>query len=65
VRKRGREGRRTREFAGCGEEGEGVGPAGGKGREEREKGFLFLTLFKFIFFKLSNINQTRNHAFES
>jgi hypothetical protein len=41
------------------------GPQKGKGREEREKGFSFFkTVFKFIF-KLSNFNQTRNHAFES
>jgi hypothetical protein len=38
-------------------------------REERERGerkmiFFKKTLFKFIF-KLSNFNQTRNHAFES
>jgi hypothetical protein len=40
------------------------GPAG-KRERGKEKGFSFLILFKFIFFKLSNFNQTRNHAFES
>jgi hypothetical protein len=48
-------------------EGEKDGPAGpqGKGeRGERKKGFLsFLNSFQIIF-KLSNFNQTRNHAFE-
>jgi hypothetical protein len=37
-------------------------------REEREEGEVFLFLFKFFsnsFFKLSNFNQTENHAFES
>jgi hypothetical protein len=44
----------------------GVGRKGKGGREERGFEFFFLKiLFKFIFFKLSNFNQTRNHAFES
>jgi hypothetical protein len=42
------------------------GPAGGKGREERGKGFPFLlNFFSNSFFKLSNLNQTENHAFET
>jgi hypothetical protein len=43
------------------------GPAGPQGKGKRGKGkrvSLFLIIFKFIF-KLSNFNQTRNHAFES
>jgi hypothetical protein len=60
ARKRGREGWQPREFAGCGEEeGKGVGPAGGKGREEREKGFLFLTLFKSIFFQTLKLQSNK------
>jgi hypothetical protein len=35
-------------------------------REERKKGISFLKkLFSNSFFKLSNFNQTRNHAFKS
>jgi hypothetical protein len=58
------------EFAGCRkrrkrEAGRGKWAA----REEREReGGLGFFLFKFFsnsFFKLSNCNQTRNHAFES
>jgi hypothetical protein len=65
---RGKKRPTTWEFAGCEEEeGKGVGSAGGKGREEREKEIsLFFKLFSnLVFFKLSNFNQTRNHAFES
>jgi hypothetical protein len=60
---RGKEGRRPERVCGLKEKGKGmgVGPVGRKGRE----GFLFLKLFSNSFFKLSNFNQTRNHAFES
>jgi hypothetical protein len=59
-------------LAGCGKrEGERVGAAGvgRKGKGEREERgfefFFFKKIFSNSFFKLSNFNQIRNHAFES
>jgi hypothetical protein len=45
-----------------------MGRLGLKGKGERGEGKRFFSLFKSLFkfiFKLSNFNQTRNHAFES
>jgi hypothetical protein len=41
----------------------GVGRKRGKGRGKRIS--LFLNSFQIHFFKLSNFNQIKNHAFES
>jgi hypothetical protein len=48
------------------ERGKRMGPAGKKGERGERKVFLFLlNFFSNSFFKLSNFNQTENHAFET